>query len=51
MGYSLDYYSDRLKADATLRADSSSLDVWGPAVILGHRGVLAVELKLRGAGY
>ena len=44
-------HTERMKADAIFWADASTLDVWGPAVILGARGVLAIKLVARGAAY
>ena len=44
----VDKYGARLKADAVLFADASTLDVWGPIVFLGNRGVLALELIAHG---
>lgn len=44
-------HTERLKADAMFCADASTLDVWGPVVILGLRGVLAINLVAHGAAY
>jgi acetylornithine deacetylase/succinyl-diaminopimelate desuccinylase-like protein len=44
-------HTERLKADAIFCADASTLDVWGPVVILGLRGVLAINLVAHGAAY
>ncbi|MCC7161977.1 MAG: M20/M25/M40 family metallo-hydrolase [Anaerolineae bacterium] len=41
-------YADKLRADAVFFADASTLDVWGPVIYLGNRGVLAIELVAHG---
>lgn len=41
----------RLKADAAAVVDASTLDVWGPALILGARGLLVLEFIAKGAKY
>ena len=41
-------YPDKLKADAVFFADASTLDVWGPVIYLGNRGVLAFDLVVHG---
>lgn len=49
--YVLSNYRDRFNGEAAIWADASTLDYWGPAVILGSRGVLAFELKASGAKF
>ena len=51
LSYVLDTYGHRMRADAAAVVDASSLDVWGPAIILGARGLLVLEFVAYGAKY
>ena len=42
-------YPEQLAADAVLFPDASTLDVWGPVIFLGTRGILALELIASGS--
>lgn len=42
-------YLQQFSADAVFFPDASTLDVWGPVVFLGNRGVLALELSVQTA--
>lgn len=41
-------HPELFKADAVFFADASTLDVWGPVIYLGHRGILALEMIAQG---
>ena len=47
----LDTFGYRMKADAAAVVDASTLDVWGPTIILGARGLLVLEFVAHGAKY
>lgn len=49
LSYVLEKYGHRMVADAAVVVDASTLDVWGPAIILGARGLQVLELIAYGA--
>ncbi len=42
-------FKEQFQADAVFFPDASTLDVWGPILFLGNRGVLALELSIQTA--